>query len=99
MFALPEYFLKEGTWSSQDNFVRLYLLTILTCQGHIGELLFVSQISKSRIYIFLKVIPLKAKFFRHGKQEIPSLITLTFLTILTTLITPIGLYHVNHISF
>ena len=65
MFAPLEYFLKEGTWSSQDDFVCLQLLTILTCQSHISELLVVLQTSKSRTDVLIEVIPLQTEFYWH----------------------------------
>ena len=73
MFAVSKYLLKERTWRSQDKFVCLHLLAILTCQGHISEILVISQASKSTIGILLEVIPLQTEFFwHHNKRDFPN---------------------------
>ena len=43
----------------------LYLLTILTSQGHISKVIFSSHTRKSRIDIILVIIPFETKLFRH----------------------------------
>ena len=73
MFAVSKYLLKEWTWRSQDYFVCLYLLATFTCQGHISEILVISQASKSTIGILLEVIPLQTEFFwHHNKRDFPN---------------------------
>ena len=44
--------------------MSLHLLTILTNQSYISELVVISKFPKSRIDILLEVIPLQTKFFR-----------------------------------
>ena len=65
MLVSCKQLLKERTGSSQDHFVCLHLLTILTGKGHISKVIVLSQVSKSTFDVVLEVIPLEAKFFRH----------------------------------
>ena len=53
-----KYVLKEWTGGCQDDFMRLYLLTILTCQGHISKFLVTPETPKSNVDVFFEVIPL-----------------------------------------
>ena len=55
----------KETESSQDHLVCFHLLTILTGQSNISEVIVLSQVSKSTFDVILEVIPLKAKLFRH----------------------------------
>ena len=70
LHVLVEEVLKERTGCCQDHLVGLYLLTILTSQGHISELFVLSQISKCRIDILLKIVPLQTKLFRHDEPSV-----------------------------
>ena len=55
--------LEERTGSSQDHLVCFHLLTILTGQSHIREVIVISQVSKSNLDVVLEVVPLEAKLF------------------------------------
>ena len=66
VFAFLENFLKEWTWRSQDDFVSLNLLAILTDQSDISELFVFSKFPKSRIDIFLESIPLQTSYRQGG---------------------------------
>ena len=55
--------LEERTGCCQDHLVCLHLLAIITGQGHISEVIVLSQVPKSTFDDVLKVIPLEAKFF------------------------------------
>ena len=63
MFAFLENFLQEWTRRSQDDFVRLHLLTILTHQSYIREIFVILQFLKSRIHILFELIPLHNVLF------------------------------------
>ena len=63
VLVLSKQLLEEGTGSSQDHLVCFHLLTILTGQSHISEVIVLSQVPKSTFDDVLKVIPLEAKFF------------------------------------
>ena len=54
---------EEGAGGYEDDLVSLHLLTILTGQGHISELLVLSQISKGRADILSEVVPLQTQLF------------------------------------
>ena len=55
--------LEERTGSSQDHLVCFHLLTTLTGQSHISEVIVLSQVSKSTFDVFQEVVPLEAKLF------------------------------------
>ena len=56
-------FFEEWTGRGQDDLVSLHLLTILTGQGHISEVLVLPQLTKGRSNVFFEVIPLETKLF------------------------------------
>ena len=61
MFVLLQKVEKEWTGSNKNHLVHLHLLTILTGQSHISEVIILSQVSKNTFDVVLKVIPLEAK--------------------------------------
>ena len=62
MFVPLQNVLEERTRDSKNHLVSLHLLTILTGQSHISEVIVFSQVSKSTFDVFLEVVPLEAKF-------------------------------------
>jgi hypothetical protein len=56
----PEDIPEEWGACTEDNFVRLNL-TVVTSKGHVKEVFFFSELSKSQADICLKVIPTEAK--------------------------------------
>ena len=65
LHVLIEEVLKERTGCCQDNLVSLYLLAILTSQGHICEIDVLSKISEGCVDTGLEVVPFQTKLFRH----------------------------------
>ena len=53
--------LEEGTGTSQDQLVCFHLLTILTGQSHITEVIALSQASNDTFDVFLEIVPLEAE--------------------------------------
>ena len=66
---------EEGAGGYEDDLVGLHLLTILTGQGHISELIIKPQISKGGADIRLKIVPLNTQLFAKALhlKECPAL--------------------------
>ena len=60
MFVPLQNVPKERTQSNKNHLVSLYLLTILTGQGHISELLVLPQVSKCQAGVFSEAVPLQS---------------------------------------
>ena len=62
----------KGSGSSQDHLVCFHLLTILTGQSHISEVIVLSQASKGSFDVLLEVVPLEAELFRHVNTAVST---------------------------
>ena len=65
MFVPLKQPLEKWTRGCQDHPVSVHLLTILTHQGDIREVLVFSQIPKGNFDIFLEVVPLETQLLWH----------------------------------
>jgi hypothetical protein len=62
VLVVLQYSVEKQTAGRQDDFVSFYPLVLLTHEGHIGEVGVTLKIMDRSDNIFLKVIPLQAKF-------------------------------------
>ena len=60
VLVLPQEVRKEGAGCDEDHRVRVNLLSVLTGQGHIGEVLVLSQFLKGRSDVVKEIVPLQA---------------------------------------